>query len=31
MEGIAYMLLVEKPGEQKHFVEGNVDGRIILK
>jgi len=27
----AYMLLVKKPGGQKHFEEGNVDGRIILK
>jgi len=31
MEGRAYMLLVEKPGGQKHCSEGNVDGRIILK
>jgi len=23
------MLLVEKPGGQKHFEEGNVGGRII--
>ena len=27
----AYMFFVEKPGEKKHFEEGNVDERIILK